>query len=297
MDLKPYTGLSARLADPLLAAVLRENSTISMAIYPKGTVDHQFFHDAVVLTDETAAALYAEFTPLQQPYSPGSRPFLEAKVRQVTNECVTPREQALALLDWCRDIPSLAPAPQGEPFHGGTEEEVIKKSSNMCNEKARVLGIMAQIAGLPSRYVGHMIPILDYDDLKQGTGHGVNEIYLEGHWAYFDTSGKYYLKTDGTFASTWDLIQDPALIDRQAPEVLRHLRKDQDQSNTHKYFSPTTVHIVVNYLAQDHQHYDYGWVWASEEALRRARAFGRAIREAEHREIFHALARPLFTEK
>jgi len=295
LDLTPYMGASARLRDPLLAATLKENSAISMTIYPRGTVDYQFFLDAVVLTPETAGALYAQFTPLVQPYAPGTRPFLEAIVREVTAGYASQRELALALLDWCRDIPFRSPPPGGTPFHGGTEEEVIRKSSDMCNEKARVLGILAQIAGIPSRYVGHMVPIWDYDDERQNTGHGVNELYLEGQWAYFDTSGKYYLKPDGRMASTWDLIEDPSLIDRQSADVLRHLRKGQDQSNTSRYFSSTTVHIVVNYLAKDHPRYDYGWVWATEAVWQRGRSAGRAIREREHRGVFeaHAPARAL----
>lgn len=295
MDLTPYTGTSARLQDPLLAAILKENSAISMAIYPRGTVDHQFFLDAVALTPETAGALYTHFTPLVQPYTPGTRPFLEAVVREVTAVRASQRDKALALLDWCRDIPLRSPAPNGALFHGGTEEEVIRKSSDMCNEKARVLGILAQLAGIPSRYIGHMVPIWDYDDPQQNTGHGVNELYIEGGWAYFDTSGKYYVKPDGSLATTWDLIRNPALVDQQPADVLRHIRTGQDQSNTRRYFSPTTVHIVVNYLEQDHPRYDYAWVWATDEVWKHGRAAGRAIREREHRNLFeaHAPAAPL----
>jgi hypothetical protein len=290
VNLKPYTGPSAKLNDPLLAAVLKENSTISMTIYPKGTVDHQFFLDAVVLTPETTRALYADFTPLEQTYERGSRPILESIAKKVTAGCATPRERALALLDWCRDIPFLAPPPENKtPFHGGTEEEVIKKSSDMCNEKARVLGVLSQIAGIPSRYIGHMIPILDYDDPRQNTGHGVNELFIDGSWAYVDTSGKFYLKANGQLASAQDLIDDPGLIDRQPEAVLRHLRAGQNQSNTRRYFSATTVHIVVNYLVNDAARYDFSWIWATDEVWQKGRAAGRAIREREHQGIFDLL--------
>lgn len=219
MDLKEHTGVHAKLPGHKLTAVLLENSTYSMAIYREGSVDWVFFNEAVVLTADTADALYRDFTPLAQPYVRGTRVFLEKIVDAVTAGCKSDRQKALALLDWVRDIPVTYQNVDGDPFHGGTEEEVIRKGSSMCNEQARVLGILAQVAGMPSRYVGHMTPI-DFDDPKSGTGHGVNELYIENHWAYFDIRGKFFLKPDGAFASTWELIRNPALIDAQSPETL-----------------------------------------------------------------------------
>src|SRR5690606_3986278 len=125
-----------------------------------GTVDWAIFDDAVVLQASTVDYLYSDFTPFEQPYVRGSRAYLERIVDAVTAGITGERDKALALLDWCRDIPFtytrgawLAGGQSaGDVFHGGAEEEVIRKGSGMCNEQARVLGILAQIAGLPSRY-------------------------------------------------------------------------------------------------------------------------------------------------
>ena len=151
----------------------------------------------------------------------------------------------------------------------------------MCNEQARVLGILAQIAGLPSRYIGHMT-LIDYDNVRSGTGHGVNEIYVEGKWAYFDIRGRYFQNDDGTLASTWDILRDPGLIDRQPSEVLAHRCPRADHTVAARYYHPQSVTIVANYLAADHARYDYAWVYPSESLAREAREAGRR-RQASRR--------------
>ncbi len=284
MDLTPYTGQHARCQDPQHAAVLLENTTYSMSVYPQGTVDHVLFHQAVVLTNETAEALYRDFTPLDQPFTRGTRVFLERIVDVVTAGLKTDRQKAIALCDWVRDIPRTYPNPDGEPFHGGAEEEVVRKGSNMCNEMARVLGILAQIAHISSRYVGHMTPF-DFDDPNSVSGHGVNELHVEGAWAYFDIRGKFFQKSDGRLASAWDLIRDPSIIDKQPQDVLSYMGRSTSLDVTREYFSPQTVHIVVNYLAADHARYDYSWQYPSNGLYQRARENARRLRTTKHKNI------------
>lgn len=291
-DPTPYTGIHARCDNPIHAAVLLENSTISRTVYRPGTVDWVMFDQAVVLQESTAEYLYSDFTPLHQRYVRGTRIYLEKIVDAVTAGLTSEREKALALMDWCRDIPwtytrgawLTGGDAGGELFFGGAEEEVIRKGSCICNEQARVLGILAQIAGLPSRYVGHMT-LIDYDNVRSSTGHGVNEIYVEGKWAYFDIRGRYFVKDDGSLASAWDLIKDPGLIHRQPPEVLAHRCPRADHSLADAYYRPTTVTIIANYLAADHGSYDYAWVYPSASLAREAREAGRRIRVTRHRDL------------
>lgn len=290
-DSSQYIGIHAQCPDSQQAAVLLENSTISRSVYRPGSVDHAFFDQALILHDDTADYAYTAFTPLDQPYVRGSRCFLEKIVAHVTAGLRTPAEQAIALNDWVRDLPLIYPRSSwggfgeiGEPFHGGAEEEVIRKGSSMCNEMARVLGILAQIAGFPSRYVGHMTPI-DYDNPRSGTGHGVNEIFIDGQWAYFDIRGRYFLKDDGSFASAWDLIQDPGLVDRQSEEVCSHRCSRSNHASFRAYYERPAVTIIANYLAADHARYDYSWVYPSPIRAMEAREAGRALRVSRHREI------------
>jgi len=288
VDLAQYTGIAARCDDPKIAAILLENSTISRSVYRAGSVDHVMFDAAVLLNDRTAEAIYSDFTPLDQPYTPGGRVMLEKIVAQVTDGLKTERDKAIALMDFCRDIPftygrvgRAYGEGKGELFHGGTEEEVIKKGSTMCNEQARVLCILAQIAGICSRYVGHMLPI-DYDNPRSNTGHGVNELYVDGSWAYFDIRGKFFQKADGTLASVWDLICDPSIIDEQPEEVTSHMLKETSLERTARYVSRENVHIVANYLAADHAKYDYSWVIPSDSLANEAREKGRLLRVTKH---------------
>jgi len=290
-DPAPYLGTTARCVDPRQAAVLLENSTISRSVYRPGTVDHDLFDHAMVLHEETAEQIYSDFTDLGGSHVRGSRPFLEKIVERVTAGRTGERDTMLALLDWCRDIPIMyargawgAMGQSPEPFHGGAEEEVIRKGSSMCNEQARVLCILAQIAGLPARYVGHMT-LIDYDDPRSGTGHGVNEIYVEGGWAYADIRGRYFLKEDGSFASAWDLLRDPGLYDRQSDEVLAHRLAGFDHEGARAYYHATSVTIVANYYAADHPDYDYSWVYPSSSLAREAREKGRVIRTTRHRDL------------
>lgn len=286
-----YTGPNARCLDPKQAAVLRENSAISRSVYRPGTVDYVFFDHAVVLHEETAEYLYTRFTPTEQPYTRGTRIFLEKIVDGVTAGLTSERDKAIALLDWVCELPRtytraawLGATGGGELFHGGTEEEVIRKGSNMCNEMSRVLGILAQIAGLPSRYVGHMT-MIDYDNPKASTGHGVNEIFVDGQWAYFDIRGRFFVKQDDSLASAWDLLQDPELIHRQPEYVLKHRSPHSDHSLADRYYTPPAVTIVANYLVADHAKYDYSWVYPSESLAREARDAGRRLRVTEHHDL------------
>jgi len=291
IDLSEYTGVHAKCQDAQHAAVLLENSTISRSVYREGTVDHVFFDEAVVLHEETVEAIYSQFTPPEQPYTRGTRVFLEKIVDRVTEGLTSEREKAIALMDWVRDIPIIygrcaRSFSEGgsEAFHGGAEEEVVRKGSTMCNETARVLCILSQIAGIPSRYIGHMT-LINYDDPRSGTGHGVCELYVDGAWAYFDIRGRYYLKSDGKIASTWDLIQDPSLVEKQSEEVRGHMFSKMGHGHVGKFYDPSSVHVVVNYLASDHPRYDYSWVYPSDVLIREARENGRALRITKHRDI------------
>jgi len=129
-------------------------------------------------------------------------------------------------------------------------DRVIKKGSNMCNEQSRVFCVLCQVAGIPARYVGHSVG-----------GHGVSEAYVENGWAYFDNRGKYFLKSDGSLAGAWDLMQDPQLIDQQPDEVKADLREGYDYDGTRRYFSPVEITAVTNYFVWERDRYGYGWVW------------------------------------
>ncbi len=284
MDLTKYKGIGADHGDSKVTAVALENTTYSQSVYRTGSIDNVMFNDAVALQPATVDYLYADFTPLDQPFTPGTRPLLERLVARITEGCSSDRDKAIALTAWTWKIRVNYVHPDYEPFHGGAEEEVVRKGSDMCNEMARVLIVMAQIAGIPSRYVGHMTP-LDYDDPTSGSGHGVTEMHIDGAWAYFDVRGRFFEKADGRLASAWDLVRDPGLVDRQSDEVRAHWDPRYKIANVRKLYAPGVAHIVANYLAADHAKYDYSWTYPSASLMLEAREKARRLRVTCHKDL------------
>ncbi|HUU28159.1 MAG TPA: transglutaminase-like domain-containing protein [archaeon] len=218
----------------------------------------------VILCEATADCLYSSYTPTTVDYRYGSRPFLEKAVRRVTAGLISDREKVLALMRYVRD---LSPNPErNDLFVGGTEEEIIKKRAWVCSEKARALIILWQVAGYPSRYVGHHIG-----------GHATTEVYFEGKWAYIDVRGKYFLNQEGRFASTWEIWKNPSLITAQKPEIYLEMAPGYNlDSSRDMYFNPREVIGINNYFVSDTERYDYTWKidkdWAEKSGYDRVQA-------------------------
>ena len=102
--------------------------------------------------------------------------------------------------------------------------------------------VLCQVAGLPARYVGHHIG-----------GHGVTEVNIDGRWVYYDIRGKFFIKEDGKLASTWEIWQDPAIIDRQADWVTREVHPkyrpngDPYLITRRSFFNPKECTGITNY--------------------------------------------------
>ncbi|RPI62262.1 MAG: hypothetical protein EHM48_04355 [Planctomycetaceae bacterium] len=175
-------------------------------VYTPQQADWRIAEDCFVLCDETAEILYGTGPWDEIDYVPGSRPMLEWVLREKIklNPKWTDLRKALAIMRYSRDICGQRRVGDIELFYGGSEEDVIKKVATFCNEQTRVMIRLAQIAGLPARYVGHI-----------SGDHGTSEIKIDGQWAFFDIRGMYYYKSGRQVASIWDLRRDPSLIERQ----------------------------------------------------------------------------------
>ncbi len=252
MNVKRYQGQGMDLSD--LPKVVQRACVASMhrtvSAYGEDTVDTQMTHDQVRLCEATAEYLYSEYTPLDNRYEKGSRLELEKYVTEAIEGAESQRERALAIMRFVRDMPLMKPSDERvgakDSFSGGTEEAVIGKHSAMCNEQARVFCVMCQVADVPARYVGHYVG-----------GHGVMEAYFDGGWAYFDNRGKYFLKSDGSFASTWDIICEPTLIDSQSEKVRGEIVEGVDYSTTRIYFSPVEVTVITNYFVWESDRFGF----------------------------------------
>ena len=124
----------------------------------------------------------------------------------------------------------------------------------MCNEQSRLLITLCQVAGLPARYIGHHIG-----------GHGVTEVYVDGHWGYHDVRGKFFLKKNGQMASTWEIWQHPKIIRRQPAWVTREIHPrywyqgDPYATTEMCYFHPKECTGVVNYPIANHKKFEMFW--------------------------------------
>lgn len=229
-----------------VVAVWKKN--VSYAYSPE-QVDWRIGEDCYLLAPETAEALYGPGPWDDLDYTPGSRPMLEGIAREQIgiDRLAGDRDKAVAVMRYARDICRDRPTDY-DIFHGGWEEEIIKKASAMCNEQTRVMIRLAQIAGLPARYVGHI------------TGdHGTAEIKIDGAWAHFDIRGHYYPKDDGRIASIWDLKRDPGLIERQSREAAKDMLPDRTPAMTREQAHPRAITVIAPYRFADYDWRNYGW--------------------------------------
>jgi len=254
--LKAYTG--ERAAEAIVGKIRQQaylfNYRQLEANYGEN-VEFQLRREQVILCPQTVDFLYSKFTPLKVRYRPGSRPALEKVVNDVTAGCTTDREKALALMRFCRDLYKRGnwdKRPFSEYIYGGTEEQLIEKGEQLCECLGRLYVALCEIAGIPGRIVMHDIG-----------GHITSEVYVDGHWAYIDPRcAMYFLKPDGSFASVWELWNNPALLRAQSEEV----KADVSPRWTWEYrvwkceamyFDPNEVNGFENYSLADADRYNY----------------------------------------
>jgi len=253
--------------DPLIRKLLATWKHNVALTYAGEQVDWQIVTDCYLLVAETAEVLYGPGPWDDLDYQVRSRPMLEAVLTEQIklSPSASDRDKAVAIMRYSRDICVSKPGDE-DIFHGGTEEDVIRKRSGMCNEQARVMIRLAQIAGLPARYVGHI------------TGdHGCAEIKIDGAWAYFDIRGHTYETPDGRIASIWDLKQDPALIERaKPPDMLPGRTRAMTRTQTH----PRAITVIAPYRCGDYTWRNYGWTHNTPELRRQL---------AEHEPAWHAV--------
>jgi hypothetical protein len=126
---------------------------------------------------------------------------------------------------------------------GGTEEEVIKKGSPLAAERARVLCVLAQVAGLPARivFLARSAP---------AERHAVTEIYLQGRWSAFDGfGGGLHPWPKHGYPSVADIQQRPQMIDQAADHA-------HDRYTDSAYYRHAAI---AAYNVMDWASYDYAW--------------------------------------
>jgi hypothetical protein len=250
----------------------------------EGGVDVEVIEGQLLLNETSADYIYSDFTPLEIKYEKGSRPLLEQVVNENTDENMNDMEKMLALMRKCRD--NRDNKPSSVTFTGGNEEELLKRGAIMCNEIHRVFACLCQISGIPARLMGTHI-----------SGHMMSEVYVNSTWMWVDCmKGNYCFNDNGTPASTWDLMQDPEIIDRQTkkvwddcrpvglsglPEFLEWEKAFTQAKIRECYFNPKEATVIGNYYAWDVNKYTFPWRTEAADPVRLENA---RIAEARFRE-------------
>ena len=214
------------------------------------TVDFSLRNHAILLDSGSRQLLYSEAAVPGCRYIAGSRPKLEeivASCRVAGNE----QETALNLMRFCRDL--YRRRGDGQPLaYGGSEEAMIERGEILCEELARLMVALCEVAGLPGRLVLHCVG-----------GHYTSEIYADGKWCYMDPRmGIYFLKEDGRVASVADLVDMPQIIDCQPDSVKKDVVAYADwQFRAWKcrniYFTPVELNCFIYYSLSDSHLYNY----------------------------------------
>jgi transglutaminase-like putative cysteine protease len=144
---------------------------------------------------------YSAFTYPRTFYHAGSRPELENFLAELAPDAgpdlATVRALAAGLPPRINHFCTLG--YPGEMGRGFTEEALIASGVGWCNEQARVLVALSQIAGIPSRLV-------------YARGHVMTEVMIESHWVLLDqTLGFIFESSDGRLVNVADLATDAAL--------------------------------------------------------------------------------------
>lgn len=153
------------------------------------------------------AWFYRSFTYPRVFYRSGSRPYLE----KVLWERTKPDAPAMDRLRACVAIIKermphyILLGYNGAADRAMSEEDLLRSGHGWCNEQARVLVALTQIAGLPSRLV--------FAQSRDGKiAHVVTEVYVDNKWVLVDqTEGLIFTRADGRTLNVLDFRGDPAV--------------------------------------------------------------------------------------
>ena len=149
-------------------------------------VDFWHANNFIVYRDETAGFLYEDCTPLIVHYQPGTFPAYERLAQNYSQDALSDRDKALALLT--QVLPAALPHPTIPPLGPGrprnralADEALLESGVAWCNEQARAFVRLCQVSLIPARLV-----FLFYADRR--TGHTTAEFYADGRWCMVDST-------------------------------------------------------------------------------------------------------------
>lgn len=192
-------------AEPPNEPLTKSNRIKDRFVPPVAGID---LEQALNYTDSAGLDLawfYKSFTYPRVFYKPGSRPYLEKILAEQAGAGTSGMDKlrACVALVAARLPHYILLGYNGAPDRALTEEDLLRSGHGWCNEQARVLAALTQIAGLPSRLV--------FAQSRDGkAAHVVTEVYLDGKWVLVDqTEGLVFTRQDGRPLNVLDFRTDP----------------------------------------------------------------------------------------
>jgi len=186
--IKPFVGKNG------LSAKWRPRAMLGSSV--KG-IDRYQANQFIYFRPETAAFLYADYTPLAVNYRPGTLPAYEKIAAKHTAGLKTGSGKALALLrampQFFRHptMPPCGPPVRADRNLDDADGALLATGCGWCNEQARVFIRLCQVSGIPARLI-HLF----------GQNHTVAEFHADGRWALADASNFFVAPgTDGLLLS------------------------------------------------------------------------------------------------
>ena len=207
-----------------------------------GSVVRVIFDEMIKLDADSYNFLYQSYTDLRSYYQAGSRPYLENIAATLIDE--TDAATIDRIIQYCKSIVDSCETATEDFIYGGSEEEVIARTSYWCTDIARVACILFQIAGFPSRIIVTANTKFPY------CGHVIAEVYTDGKWCVTDpNTGVVIRYEDGCPASAWDVHLDYDIANRV------YLRSDPNRMEGNAIFFPPGEQFesvgIANYYVSD----------------------------------------------
>ena len=185
-------------------------------------------------------------------------PFVAELVEEITADCETPYDKALALEAWLEDNCTYTKTPGTPTADRDFVSDFLEKREGYCTYYASALTVMARMAGLPARYVtGYGLKQADNRantvsyTATNATAHAWTQIYFYGvGWVDFDGSGwEFYELVERDQPVPKDPEKDvkPVMPEITEPEI-DEPEEEEPQSNpspTHRKKNNTGKIVLI----------------------------------------------------
>jgi len=170
----------------------------------------------IALDDVSRGFIYDRYTSSTLCHVPGSRPMLESIAKKICFRIRDPFKRLVVLTTYVSEEVRWAGYYEREKGRrlpadrNLTEEQLLKSGFGWCNEQARLLCALAQIAGIPARLVFGSNPEGAY-------GHVVTEALTPLGWMLIDQSLGFCFAWDGRPVNAWEVWHVPLMAKRFKP--------------------------------------------------------------------------------